>query len=309
MTRRDWQVKSETIIVGVLWRGFFRKFMTRMSLCGYNISFVEHKGLLQSVFEIEGDKEAIEEVRNKALELQSEDEEEEDTCNCKEDPHYEIKALVVTVIVTLFLIGAFFVGHLIDKREEKNMDLTIYCECCGQEYCEEELWNTDDCLEKDTPTIFECDCYDGESRGKKLESREDSERLEEEKKEIGMKACRACKQTNGGLGEIEGRIKIKIQDGYDAYIDECIFKEIKFLWSNKIRTTSCCCGHGDNFATVVVGEESIPKMIELGYRRSIDALSRDDIFLLRFQSMEKKDILNEIEDFRKIIEDEDYIKN
>lgn len=49
-------------------------------------------------------------------------------------------------------------------------------------------------------------------------------------------------------------------------IDKCLEDEIKYLWSLKIKTLGCCCGHNKLYAYIQVNEEYINKMIELGYK-------------------------------------------
>jgi hypothetical protein len=49
-------------------------------------------------------------------------------------------------------------------------------------------------------------------------------------------------------------------------VDKCLIKEIIYLWEQGIRTTGCCCGHGEKeFAYIGVVFEDIPKMKQLGY--------------------------------------------
>ena len=49
-------------------------------------------------------------------------------------------------------------------------------------------------------------------------------------------------------------------------IDKCLLPEIVALWEQGIKTTGCCCGHGNTeLAFIGVREEHIPKMKKLGY--------------------------------------------
>lgn len=49
-------------------------------------------------------------------------------------------------------------------------------------------------------------------------------------------------------------------------IDKCLLPEILSLWEDGIKTTGCCCGHGDkSMAFIGVKEEYIPKMKAMGY--------------------------------------------
>lgn len=50
-------------------------------------------------------------------------------------------------------------------------------------------------------------------------------------------------------------------------IDNCILDEIKGLWEKGIQTTNSCCGHNKLPGEIIVVEEHIPRMLELGYVR------------------------------------------
>lgn len=50
-------------------------------------------------------------------------------------------------------------------------------------------------------------------------------------------------------------------------VDKCLLPEIIRLWEAGIRTTGCCCGHGDaETAFIGVRADFIPKMKEMGYK-------------------------------------------
>jgi hypothetical protein len=50
-------------------------------------------------------------------------------------------------------------------------------------------------------------------------------------------------------------------------IDKCLMHEVILLWEIGIKTTGCCCGHGDSRQPFIgVKKEFIPKMKELGYK-------------------------------------------
>lgn len=49
-------------------------------------------------------------------------------------------------------------------------------------------------------------------------------------------------------------------------VDDCIWKEIHFLWDNKIQTTGCCCGHNKVTPMINVIQPDHNKMISLGYK-------------------------------------------
>ena len=49
-------------------------------------------------------------------------------------------------------------------------------------------------------------------------------------------------------------------------IDKCLIREILDLWEEGIKTTGCCCGHGDaSKAFIGAKAEYIERMKELGY--------------------------------------------
>lgn len=48
-------------------------------------------------------------------------------------------------------------------------------------------------------------------------------------------------------------------------IDTCLREEILHLWSKKVRTTGCCCGHNKSKPYINVNGESAIIMINLGY--------------------------------------------
>lgn len=49
-------------------------------------------------------------------------------------------------------------------------------------------------------------------------------------------------------------------------VDKCLLPEIVGLWEKGIKTTGCCCGHGDlEKAFIGVAPEFIPQMRALGY--------------------------------------------
>ncbi len=48
-------------------------------------------------------------------------------------------------------------------------------------------------------------------------------------------------------------------------IDTCIATAIGWLWHHDVVTLNSCCGHGRMNPTVIVAEESIARMLELGF--------------------------------------------
>lgn len=49
-------------------------------------------------------------------------------------------------------------------------------------------------------------------------------------------------------------------------IDKCLLKEIVDLWEKGIKTTGCCCGHGEKEPFIGVVPEYIEQMKKLGYK-------------------------------------------
>lgn len=50
-------------------------------------------------------------------------------------------------------------------------------------------------------------------------------------------------------------------------IDRCLLPEVISLWEQGIRTTGCCCGHGNSELSYIGVEfEDIDKMKSLGYK-------------------------------------------
>lgn len=48
-------------------------------------------------------------------------------------------------------------------------------------------------------------------------------------------------------------------------IDKCLLPEILDLWEHGIKTTGCCCGHGNGEPYIGVDSDDIQKMKDLGY--------------------------------------------
>lgn len=54
-------------------------------------------------------------------------------------------------------------------------------------------------------------------------------------------------------------------------IDNCIVEEIKYLWSQGVKTVESCCGHHMiNAGYIAVEKDSIEKMNELNYENLIN---------------------------------------
>lgn len=67
-------------------------------------------------------------------------------------------------------------------------------------------------------------------------------------------------------------VKFRWEDGSElkimnVAIDKCLLPEILELWKMGIKTTGCCCGHGNSLmAFIGVNFEFISKMKEMGYK-------------------------------------------
>lgn len=87
-----------------------------------------------------------------------------------------------------------------------------------------------------------------------------------------------CNCVNVELGTYSNQVALKIPSNItirrnnpeqeirtDVNIDKCISEEIKYLWSQGVRTTGCCCGHNIVPSYIGVIDEDISKMKNLGY--------------------------------------------
>jgi len=77
----------------------------------------------------------------------------------------------------------------------------------------------------------------------------------------------------------EARVKAGLSD--QICIDPCIFNEIQELWSVGVITHGSCCGHNKYKSFVNVADESIDKMLELGYEQEHYDPTRRDTFKLK----------------------------
>ncbi|MDO4562196.1 MAG: hypothetical protein Q4C12_00020 [Clostridia bacterium] len=60
-------------------------------------------------------------------------------------------------------------------------------------------------------------------------------------------------------------------------IDKCLLKEVIDLWEQGIKTTGCCCGHGNkDMAFIGARFEDIDKMKSLGYKVHFNKCRPDD---------------------------------
>lgn len=64
-------------------------------------------------------------------------------------------------------------------------------------------------------------------------------------------------------------------------IDPCIYGEILQLWQHGVITYGCCCGHNYLTPMVNVADESIDKMLALGYIQEHPDPERKDTFRLK----------------------------
>jgi hypothetical protein len=79
-----------------------------------------------------------------------------------------------------------------------------------------------------------------------------------------------CKDVEFGSGDCAYTIwlpyKLKDASQKCVRIDKCLLPEIVKLWEKGVRTTGCCCGHGDKkVAFISVSKEYIEIMEKLGY--------------------------------------------
>jgi hypothetical protein len=116
--------------------------------------------------------------------------------------------------------------------------------------------------------------------------------IQEEKK----RPLKACGCVNVEMGTYANTVlldypecmqhyrKKRIQAGYQAekiQVDACIAEEIKDLWSKGVITMGCCCGHNKQQSMVNVDENSIKKMLALGYIQNHPDPERKDTFRLK----------------------------
>ncbi len=66
-------------------------------------------------------------------------------------------------------------------------------------------------------------------------------------------------------------------ESYTVAVDKCLLPEILKLWEMGIKTTGCCCGHGNpKLAFIGVLPEYIPQMKELGYQVHFNSCRPND---------------------------------
>ena len=75
-----------------------------------------------------------------------------------------------------------------------------------------------------------------------------------------------CDCINVKMGSYDNQIILKMPNGELMGIDKCIAEEIKYLWSLKINTNGCCCGHNINKGYIGIDDKDIEFMKKLGYK-------------------------------------------
>ena len=80
-----------------------------------------------------------------------------------------------------------------------------------------------------------------------------------------------CKSKDFGENQVEV-IAPDWSNKKTILIDKCILEEIIELWSVGVKTKHCCCGHNNLYidANVIVDEEDINKMKDLGYENKFN---------------------------------------
>lgn len=78
-----------------------------------------------------------------------------------------------------------------------------------------------------------------------------------------------CSEIEFGTGACAYNIDVpwRVDGGAKKVsIDKCLLREVQLLWEMGIKTTGCCCGHGNyELAFIGVKEEHIATMKALGY--------------------------------------------
>lgn len=88
-----------------------------------------------------------------------------------------------------------------------------------------------------------------------------------------------CNCKNIEIGSYDNTVALKAPDWSSKNticVDLCLKEEILHLWSIGIRTTGCCCGHNKIEGFIVVIDEDIPKMKELGYQVQYNSCRPND---------------------------------
>jgi len=99
-----------------------------------------------------------------------------------------------------------------------------------------------------------------------------------------------CNCNNIEIGSYNNQICIDIPSHMEDYknyrlsnglkpvicIDNCILKEIQYLWNLGIKTTGCCCGHNKLDGFIGVVNEDVSKMKQLGYEVRVNEIRPND---------------------------------
>lgn len=64
---------------------------------------------------------------------------------------------------------------------------------------------------------------------------------------------------------IKNRQKVGLSIDSIIRVDSCLKEEILYLWSIKIKTHGCCCGHNISDGMINVDDSDIEKMKKIGY--------------------------------------------
>ena len=97
-----------------------------------------------------------------------------------------------------------------------------------------------------------------------------------------------CKYGNQVVVDIPNSIELRYNSPdreirKTVSVDSCLVDLIQELWSQGIKTTTCCCGHFGKFPSHIgVENQFIDQMRELGYVNDlINSPDRSDLFLLK----------------------------
>lgn len=98
-----------------------------------------------------------------------------------------------------------------------------------------------------------------------------------------MEKLKKCEDIPFGTGECAYAIYLPWKCNFNGErnkcvaIDKCLLPEILKLWESGIKTTGCCCGHGNaNKAFIGVKFEDIQRMKNLGYTVYFNHLRPND---------------------------------
>lgn len=76
-----------------------------------------------------------------------------------------------------------------------------------------------------------------------------------------------CEWNDGGMRCLLPDRICSWKQNRTVCIDECIIEQIKALWAEGFETLGCCCGHGREYSSVIVGDgykdEDISKITEI----------------------------------------------